>query len=86
MKTLLIAAIPQMFYDDHVERELPSPCITAIKGRRYICEGSNDEWTELLSDARYYSDVIGFDFEGMHSMARSARATVKAIRAQLTLT
>ena len=80
------AAITLMFYDDHVERELPSPHIVAIKGRRYLCEGTADEWRELLSDARYYSDVVGFDFEGMHSMARSARATVKAIRAQLTLT
>lgn len=77
MKPNLIA-IPQAFYDDHRERNLPSPAIVRTTARHYWIDTTDPQIAELLDDAAYYADPWGPDAGiGLRS---SARATAAAIR------
>ena len=89
--------IPRVFFDDHINRELPPfsqeiyglPEGTIVKSTKstYTVLLTSDEADELLSDADYYSDpVIARDMmdgnRQMIGLISSARATVKRIKAQ----
>ena len=76
--------IPPAFWADHadrcVEREVP-----AAKGRngRIVVELTDDEVADLHSDAIHYSNPNDFDFDGALGLSMSARATRKAVEAQV---
>lgn len=74
-----IIPVPALFYDDHAERELPTPeqfGTREHKHRRWI--RLHDPATpELLNDAEYYAE----DVDGAPpNLIASARRTVAAIR------
>jgi hypothetical protein len=53
------------------------------KGKRIIVELTGDEVADLHNDAVHYSASGDFDFDGAFALASSARATRKAIEAQV---
>ena len=73
-----LVRIPKYFYDDHEARELDTP--PAIKStKRHVWIDRDDPFVlELLSDADYYQDTLGFARE-YWGECRSARATFRAI-------
>ena len=82
--------VPALFWNDHAYRECeeqfaPDRQTIEIKeNSRYIWLSMTPEAiSELLSDARYYSsEFTGEDAIGIRGIIMSARATVKAIKAQ----
>ena len=48
--------IPRGFYDDHADRELPSPVIIKETKRNYVISRDDPAWEELLSDAQHYAN------------------------------
>ena len=80
MNTYLID-IPKKFAIDHEERALPTGVQVKVLSRsiRYRCTAP--ELREWLSDAEYYSDCAGreWDFDGALAMQASARGAVKRI-------
>jgi hypothetical protein len=81
--TTYTISIPPKFWYDHadrcVEREVP----TTRKGKRIIVELTGDEVADLHSDAIHYSKASDFDMSDALAMASSARATRKAVEAQV---
>ena len=82
--------VPALFWNDHAYRECESQfapdrqTIEIKENSRYIWLSMTPEAiSELLSDARYYSsEFTGEDAIGIRGIIMSARATVKAIKAQ----
>lgn len=76
--------LPEHFYVDHMERDLPAGEVID-KGRRGVLVRCDDDTlAEIRSDADYYSDCAseGWDLGDHHvalAMQASARATVKRI-------
>lgn len=71
--------VPERFYVDHMERDLPTPEDIG-NARNYVTIRVDDPALhELLGDAEYYADVFGPDLAPIGVRA-SARATVRAIR------
>jgi hypothetical protein len=74
--------VPAKFFDDHEERECEPFCTPVKRTSRFVWLRPDDEGlTELLDDAKHYSDDDGgpFGYEGCAAMRRSAAATVDAI-------
>jgi hypothetical protein len=79
---LKVYRLPPAFYWDHVARDLPAGRVVRESKRHVFVELDEAERAELLSDARYYADpAIAADM-GLFGLASSARATVRALRAQ----
>ena len=82
--------VPALFWNDHIYRECEQDFATdrrtvEIKeNSRYIWLSMTPEAiAELLSDADYYAtSFVGEDAIGIRGLISSARATVKAIKAQ----
>jgi hypothetical protein len=72
--------LPRTFADDHEARECATGEVVRRSARtttyRITDRDTFDDW---LSDANYYSDQIGFDFEGMRAVCRSARRTLEIL-------
>ena len=77
-----LVRIPKRFYDDHVERELPAPEIIKQTKRHYWIDLNSEHLSELLSDADYYGDYLGFE-EYLYPIIHSAKATAAAIEKQI---
>lgn len=76
--------LPAKFWNDHADRELPAGVLIKTRGNRVQVNCTHDELAEILNDAEYYSDPAGpDDYEGRAAMVRSAKATVRAIKAVL---
>lgn len=71
--------IPRTFFDDHKDRDLPTPAVVHQTKRHVWVRADDPHMPELLSDARYY-DEMGRD-GGFDS---SVRGVVLAARALLT--
>lgn len=75
--------IPRAFYDDHFERELPTPkAIWGIpmyppKGG-YIIAADDPALPELINDAQYYAHADGPD-EAPPGLKRAAKALLAAL-------
>ena len=71
--------ISKKFFDDHFERELPTPEICKSTKSHYWISANDPYLLELLNDAKYYVSAQ----QGMDSiysgLCASARATCKAI-------
>ena len=78
--------IPRLFYDDHVERDLPAPDVVKHNNRHYWIDANSEHLAELHADAFIYSDFQHWDFEvgsGLLGLCVSAAATDKAIKKYL---
>ena len=73
-----LVRIPMYFYIDHEERALDTPPEVKRTKRHVWIDRDHPFVAELLSDARYYQDTLGFGNE-WHGLCHSARATVRAI-------
>lgn len=72
--------LPPSFYQDHDERDLPTPEDVG-KAKSYVLVRADDPaLPELLNDAEHYAHPWGPDAEGLSGLKASARATVRAIR------
>lgn len=75
--------LPPAFYFDHVRRDLPGGTIVKQANSYVVVELTDDECSELLSDAKFYAEAgvqeFGFECAGL---VRSAKATVKALTSQ----
>lgn len=82
MARTVIATVPERFYDDHVERDLPAGrVVKALSKNRLRVELDREAYDDLLSDARHYADPEGFDWNDpfMRGVILSAKATVRAL-------
>jgi len=72
--------IPERFYRDHADRDLPSGRIVSETSKGLVVELDPEAFKDLLSDAQFYVDMgvgaFGPEFLGLIS---SARATIKAL-------
>ena len=73
--------IPKIFYNDHRDRDLPSPVVVNETSSHYWINASDPDISELLSDATYYSTSVGWSeqWDSIRGLVYSARATVKAL-------
>lgn len=69
--------IPITFFEDHAQRELPTPVIQHQTKSHYWIRADDPAIGELLSDARYYADKDGPD--GAPWLIPAARALLKAL-------
>lgn len=80
MTTTTTYDLPPRFYDDHVDRDLPAGT-EVHRTRRYVrVKLTGNEYDEVLSDARHYSDYATYG-EEYFGLVSSARATVKRLLA-----
>ena len=76
--SMRLIKIPQRFYDDHVERDLPAPDVVRETSRHYWIDAESEHLQELLNDAEFYASHI--DMPHLFGLCRSAAATAGAIR------
>ena len=77
MKTI---KLPPAFYDDHDERDLPTPEDVGNAKSYVLVRADDPALRELLDDAEHYAHPYGPDGEGLGGLRSSAKATVRAIR------
>lgn len=76
--------VPPTFVLDHIERNLlPQENIVEIKKKYVVVSLNDDQFSELLSDAKHYADGAGGLDPEYRGLIMSARATVKALRKYL---
>ncbi|MFZ2801483.1 MAG: hypothetical protein WAZ30_14780 [Syntrophorhabdus sp.] len=83
--------LPDMFYGDHKERDLPSGEIARYSGNRVLVECTLDELYEILNDAEYYASMTRDDLnssgqeyrEFYRPLILSARRTANRIKEYL---
>lgn len=71
--------IPRRFYEDHRERDLPTPRAIKETKRHVWIDPHDEDALELLSDARYYASEARYFDPPMPGLARSAAATVRQL-------
>jgi hypothetical protein len=77
MKTYTLAST---FLYDHINRDLLSAeTIQGSKGRSLLVNLTEDEYGELLSDAKFYAENGGDFGPEFNPLMRSAAATVRAL-------
>lgn len=74
--------LPRIFAEDHINRECASGILVRETKRTMTFEMGNDDFEDWLSDARYYSDAYGFDFEDQRRVCRSAKRCVEILEAE----
>lgn len=74
--TTSLIRIPRRFFDDHLERDLPTPAIVRETNSHYFIDPADAALSELVSDARHYAD--GLD-DAPLGIVTSARATLRAL-------
>ena len=79
---MAIIKIPQGFYNDHCERDLPTPEIVKSTKQHYWINTEDPNFAELISDARHYSDPLGWDEEVWRIHGTAAQALIKAVERQ----
>ncbi len=72
-----LIGVPAIFYDDHMERELPTPVERVRTGNLVWVRLNDRDLAELLNDAEYYAKDV--DCAPKYIIA-SARRTVDKIR------
>jgi hypothetical protein len=66
------------FYDDHCSRDLPGGTVVSRRKNEVTVELNAAEYTEMLSDARYYSDRSMFEWEQQY-LCSSAEGTARRL-------
>ena len=70
--------IPRAFYDDHEERQLPTPPAIRETKRHVWIDPTHPDMAELLDDAKFYADPWGPD--GAPHVTRAAKAMLAALK------
>ena len=73
-----VLAVPAKFYDDHGDRDLPTPAEVRRAGSRVYIDRNDPAIPALLSDAKFYADPWGPD-ELPPGLKVSAIRTVAAL-------
>lgn len=77
-----LVRIPRKFYDDHEARGLLTPTAHRENSRHvWIDLDERSAVKELLFDARYYADGVGFDAQTQRTTCQAARALLAAVEA-----
>lgn len=71
--------IPTRFFDDHAERDLPTPAIQKSTKAHYWISLDDPDLPELLNDAEHYQYSTLQSDPYYFGLIASARATAKAI-------
>lgn len=74
--------IPTKFFRDHRDRDLPTPAIAKSLAKRYVIARDDPALPELIADAEYYADPVGFDPLVQQTVCRAAQALLRAIATQ----
>lgn len=74
--------LPVKFYDDHQERDLDTPVAVRRTKRHVYVDPADPALPELVGDARYYADPVGFDPHIQRTVCRSAQALLRAVQDQ----
>ena len=79
-----LVRVPQLFYWDHHDRDLPTPPAIKTRVHHVWIEPDHPDLPELLNDAEYYAHPYGPDIEDSFSrnLANSAKKTVSSIRGE----
>lgn len=77
----LLFKIPKVFYDDHMDRDLPAPAIYKETKHHYWISVLGEHLDELLADADHYvyMQSLGAWEKTAFGLVASARATMNAI-------
>jgi hypothetical protein len=78
--TVKTIKIPPRFYNDHYERDLPTPDDVGNAKSYVLVRADDPALPELLNDAEYYAHPYGPDADWIGGIRASAKATVRAIR------
>jgi hypothetical protein len=72
--------IPTKFFDDHAERDLPTPSIIFGKplAKQYVIAKDDPALPELINDAEFYADANGPDM-APPGLKQAAKALLKAV-------
>jgi hypothetical protein len=73
-----VVRIPTRFFDDHAERELPTPVVVRETKTHYYIAKDDPAVGELLDDARHYAHVDGPDM-CPPGLIPAARALIRAL-------
>ena len=78
----VLICIPRVFFDDHAERDLPTPVIRKTERYHYRIRADDPALPELVSDARHDAEggISTRDVPHLFGVVASARATLHAIR------
>lgn len=74
-----LVRIPRAFLDDHAERDLDTPKIWRSTRHHYWVHRKDPAIPELLSDAEFYADGVGWFDHRYFGLISSARATANAL-------
>ncbi len=76
----MLIKIPTAFYQDHVDRGLPSPAIVKETQRHIWIDADSPYLSEFLDDAKHYagSAISVSDFPELFGIKTSAKATIIA--------
>jgi hypothetical protein len=64
-----LVRIPQKFFVDHSERDLPTPTVVKETKSHFFIKRDDPAWAELVDDARHYADPRATDCEHWLRMA-----------------
>ena len=79
-----LVRIPQRFYIDHSERDLPTPPVVKSTSLHYWIDLNHPATADLLDDAEFYSNEMDQGYYNyMVGIIRSAEATHKAIKSAM---
>ena len=86
MNATKVYKLPATFTVDHIGRDLLDyENVVEYSGRKIVVRLNDDEYSELMSDAKFYAEMgsgeHGFGSESF-GLVRSAVATVKALTIQ----
>lgn len=76
---MAVVSIPKKFYDDHADRELPSPPVISETARHYRIDPAHPDLEELVSDAQHYA---GDGTDAEQWIVAAARALLEALKRQ----
>lgn len=86
MTGFIEVTVPVLFWQDHVQRDLPGGEVQAYKGEDVVLRMDRATYDELLSDADFYSTSMGasdwdYDWSYLNDLRESAVITVDRLRA-----
>jgi len=70
--------LPRKFFDDHAERDLPTPAVIRETKRTVTILADDPAIPDLIDDARYYAHPDGPDQAG--NLRASAKALLRAAK------
>ena len=70
--------VPKKFFDDHAERELPTPHVIRETSRYYLVNRDDEAVPELIDDAMHYADGVD---QADRGLIASAKAVLRAFNA-----